>query len=109
MTATRSGNTSAARRRNWIGVRGRKFASRLCRKSALKSIAIGVSWLSDAVAEDGAFVDGALGVEFASKPGAADHMHGLSVGGDVIGDAAVGLLTGADDDGVERQHLVAVG
>src|SRR5215468_992276 len=119
MTATRSGNTSAARRRNWIGVIGRKLAGRRCRKSALRSMTVLVllCFVSrglcrgslDAIAEDGAFIDRALGIEFAGEPRAADHMHGLSVRRDLVGDAPVRLLAGADDKGIERQDLVAVG
>src|SRR6201988_396406 len=119
MTAVRSGNTSAVRRRNWIGVIGRKLAGRRCRKSALRSMTVLISLgfvsrglcrgSSNAIAEDGAFIDRALGIELARKPRAADHMHRLYVRRDFVGDAPVRLLAGADDEGIERQDFAAVG
>src|SRR5262249_11472503 len=61
------------------------------------------------VAQDRALIDRALGVQLACEPRAADHMHGLSVRRDLVGDAPVRFLAGAGDKGVERQDLVAVG
>ncbi len=53
----------------------------------------------------GSAVDGALGVKFGGEVGPADHMDCAATGDQVVGQAAVGQLSGAEDDGIGRDQF----
>ena len=61
---------------------------------------------SNRAAERGAFLDGALGVEFGGAAGATDDVHGAARQRESFGERAVGILASAHHQGVEGDAAV---